>query len=184
LRTLFDTVRQWRFPPELRIAEQKAPDGLDEVVEALRGLAAGVRPPGRGDGDDRGDRGERFDPATVAAVATGLWRARRRLVDPATGRPHPEARLTFRHVRSSWDALTEAGVLIQDHDGEAFESGQLLEVIAFQPTPGLSRETVTETIRPSVYLRGRCLQIGQVMVGIPEKDAVNAAETGTETGAE
>jgi hypothetical protein len=183
LRTLFDTTRQWRFPPELRIAEQKAPDGLDEVVEALRALAAGAGagPPGRGDGDDRGDR---FDPRTVVAVATGLWRARRRLVDPATGRPHAEARLTFRHVRSSWDALTDAGVLIQDHDGEAFESGQLLEVIAFQPTPGLFRETVTETIRPSVYLRGRCLQIGQVMVGIPETDAVNAVETGTETGAE
>ena len=58
---------------------------------------------------------------------------------------------------------------IQNHTNEPFDSGQSLEVIAFQPSAGISREVVVETIRPTVYLKGIRIQMGQVVVATPEQ---------------
>jgi hypothetical protein len=60
-------------------------------------------------------------------------------------------------------------VKIQNHTSEPFDSGQSLEVIAFQPTAGISRDVVVETIRPTVYLKGIRIQMGQVVVATPEQ---------------
>jgi hypothetical protein len=42
-------------------------------------------------------------------------------------------------------------------------------VLAHQPTGGIGREEVVETVKPSVYLRGVMIQMGDVVVGVPEK---------------
>jgi len=43
-----------------------------------------------------------------------------------------------------------------------------LKVISFQPTPGLGRERVIETIKPTIYFKGKAIQMGEVIVGRPE----------------
>jgi len=80
-------------------------------------------------------------------------------------------RMPFRHLEAAWDALSSAGIEIRDHTDEAIpEHGSLaLEVLAYQPTPGLDRERVVDTVRPSVYVNGRVLQMGQVIIGAPEE---------------
>ncbi|GLZ11155.1 hypothetical protein Acsp04_13900 [Actinomadura sp. NBRC 104425] len=99
----------------------------------------------------------------VADVATSIWRLRSKLADSPVEPP----RAVVRHLESAWDALAEAGVQIQDHLNTPFDSGLALTVVAFQPTPGLSREQVVETVRPSVYLHDRVVQRGEVIVGTP-----------------
>jgi hypothetical protein len=42
-----------------------------------------------------------------------------------------------------------------------------LKVISFEQTPGLSREEIKETIKPSIIWQGRLLQTGEVIVGTP-----------------
>jgi hypothetical protein len=154
-------VRQWRYPRALRIAPREVPGGLDELVDeanaALRAALAGPKPAAAS-----------LDDGAVVAIATGLWRTRRRMIDRATGEADRALRRPFRHLQSTWDALEEAGVVIQDHDGSRWNSGLTLEVLAFQPTAGLLWEQVIETVRPSVYLDGRTVQIGQVIVGTPD----------------
>ena len=59
-------------------------------------------------------------------------------------------------------------IAIQDHLDQPYDSGQLLDVLAFQPTPGIEREVVAETIRPTVYLQGQQIQKGQVIVATPQ----------------
>jgi len=103
----------------------------------------------------------------VVGVATELWRLRTKLTKEGTDEPREEARRLFRHVASAWDVLSEAGVAIQHHTGQPFRSGLAVEVIAFQPTDGLSRETIIETVRPSIYFNGRPVQQGQIIVGTP-----------------
>ena len=66
------------------------------------------------------------------------------------------------------DLFRQAGYEIQDHTGKRFEIGLDLSVVAYQPTAGIDRETVIETLRPSVYLRGVQIQRGEVVVGKPE----------------
>ncbi|GAA4075660.1 hypothetical protein [Actinomadura miaoliensis] len=99
----------------------------------------------------------------VADVATSIWRLRGKLAESPVEPP----RAVVRHLESAWDALAEAGVQVQDHLNAPFDSGLALTVVAFQPTPGLSREQVVETVRPSVYLHDRVVQRGEVIVGTP-----------------
>ncbi|CAO5161171.1 Nucleotide exchange factor GrpE [Frankia sp. AiPs1] len=133
----------------------------------------------------------------VAELATGLWRLRRRFADPTaaagpataagtSGRPGSatpistgaatgaadgagtaDNRRLRRQLDSLWSTLTAAGVDVQDHDHARYDSGLDLAVLEFQQTSGLTGETVLETLRPSVYLHGRRVQTGEVVVGVP-----------------
>jgi len=118
-----------------------------------------------------------LDDDTVADVATNMWRMMRRFADASNGAENgdlPRAqRMTVRNLRSMSDRLAEAGVSVQDHDGITFDTGLMLKVLAYEPRPGIDREIVVETVRPSVYRAGRCIQMGEVIVGFPEKGQHN-----------
>jgi hypothetical protein len=60
-------------------------------------------------------------------------------------------------------------VKIYDHTGEEFDAGRSIKVLAYQPTPGLTRERVTDTIKPTIYVHDDLVQIGEVIVGTPER---------------
>jgi hypothetical protein len=106
-----------------------------------------------------------------AEIGTSLWRLRQKLPEPDGGERVDSLRGAVRHLRASFDILREAGVEIVDHTGEAFEPGAALKVIAFQPTPGLGREEILETLRPTIYLDGTPIQLGEVVVGTPDAPA-------------
>jgi len=110
---------------------------------------------------------DRDQTRLVANISTHLWRMKGKMIDSATGQPHDEMRRVYRDLDLIWDELTQVGHRILDHTGEIF-SGQSLKVIAFQPTAGIAREMIIETLKPSVYLNDRRLQMGEVVVGTPE----------------
>ncbi|MFD5895286.1 hypothetical protein [Streptomyces sp. NPDC060366] len=117
-----------------------------------------------------------LDAKALADAATNLWRAQRRLTrqgEAASSR----SRQTGRYLRSCREALDDAGLLVQEHEGDAFHTGRSLEALTFQEDPSLTAETVLETIRPTIYLHGRRIQMGQVIVGCPPAPAsVSAPE--------
>jgi hypothetical protein len=104
----------------------------------------------------------------VAEIGTGLWRMRQKLVKPGTDEPIEEMRRVYRHFESVWDSIVQAGAEIQDHTHNLYGSGTTLRVIAFQPTVGVDREIVTETLKPTIYFKGRLIQMGEVIVATPE----------------
>ena len=171
---LLSLMHQLALPPEFRIALP--------VVDSAIAL-------GCGDGASRAAGGAVVPTSEVAPLGlaaldvlpdlcTGLWRLRRRMIDPETDRPPEEMRKPFRHLESVWDTLADAGVDIRDHTNEPVpEYGSIgLNVLAYQPMPGFARERVIETVKPSVYAGGRLLQMGQVIVGTPEKPSGAAFE--------
>ena len=103
----------------------------------------------------------------LADVATGVWRLRQRFLQPGSDQPREELRRAYRDVEALWDTLSGAGLEILDHTGALYEPGQSLKVLAFQPTPGIDRERVLETIKPTVYLQSEWLQMGEVIVATP-----------------
>ena len=115
----------------------------------------------------------------LADVGTSMWRLRQKMLHPGTERPFEEMRRAYRHLQSIWDAFTQANIEIQDHTNELFDSGMSLKAITFQPMAGIGREMVIETIKPSIYFKGKMIQIGEVIVGTPEtaKD-MQASKTG------
>lgn len=109
---------------------------------------------------------ESLDELLLADAATHLWRAQRRLArdgGPTTARD----RQTGRYLLTCREVLTEAGLEIQEHDGDLFHPGRSLEVLTFAEDVALRAEVVLETVRPTIYLRGRRIQMGQVIVAGP-----------------
>jgi len=145
--------RQLLFPIEFLIDQ---PAWSDDWLEALRKLADLPPPPSGPDDNER----IRF----LADLATTVWRLRSKMVKPGTERPKEQFRREYRHLESAWDVVTLAGMEIQDHTGDLFDSGQALKVLAFQPTYGVQSERVQETVKPTIYFKGRHIQMGELFV--------------------
>jgi hypothetical protein len=154
------SLRQLKFPREFRISELAWPK---ELERSLRKWSERPRPIGDAGIPDPGTGFKKF----MADVGTGLWRLRQKMVDPETGKPREEMRRAFRHFESVWDAVHGEGIEIQDHTGNPFDSGQALVPVAFQETPGIRREIVLETIKPTIYYQKKAIQVGEVIVGKP-----------------
>jgi hypothetical protein len=150
------------FANEFRILAVEWPPNLVPLLTRLVRSTETTQPlpePGMGEQELR----------LLADVGTGLWRLRQKMVKPGTTQPLDEMRRPYRHLESVWDALTQAGAEIQDHTDKPFDPGMSLKVVSFQPTPGLGRERVIETIKPTIYFKGKAIQMGEVIVGRPEK---------------
>ena len=104
---------------------------------------------------------------SLSSIATNIWRARNKMVDPVTDEPKDEMRRVFRHVDEIFDSVEEMGLQIVDPTGKPYDTGMAVKVITFEETPGLLREEITETIKPSIIWEGRLLQMGEVIVGSP-----------------
>lgn len=104
-----------------------------------------------------------------AAIATNAWRARTKMVDADTGEPKEEMKRVYRHIEAIIESLKQIGIETVDPVGRAYDSGMALKVVSFESTPGLSNEEIKETIKPSIAFRGRLIQVGEVIVGTPQK---------------
>src|SRR5579859_2703113 len=152
---MLEDFRQFAFPEPFRIEPSAIPE---EMQEALQHLA----------------RGKSLEPGAeessklLVALATELFRLRQKMLKHGTAEPREEVRRAWRHVETMGDLFKQAGYEIQDHSGRRFEIGLDLSVVAYQPTSGIDRETIIETVRPSIYLRGVQIQRGEAVVGNPE----------------
>lgn len=105
--------------------------------------------------------------APLAALATNIWRAQSRMLDPKTGEPREESRRLYRHIEGALEAFAAMGVRLSDWLGQPYDTGLPVKVISFQPFPDVTRDTVIEAVRPAVFWQDRLLQVGEVIVGIP-----------------
>ena len=176
--TLFlHSFRQYLVPAEFRIqAGAYSKDVRTDLTKAVEHFMKNWPPPVVAPSPVARDSGRLL---FLADVGTGLWRLRRTMI-PADSprfmeaRPLEGIRKSFNWLVSVWDVLKENGLEIQDHTGNVYREGQDLKVPAFEPTPGLTVETVINTIKPSIYLDGKMIQMGEVVVGVP--DAANQVQ--------
>jgi hypothetical protein len=106
--------------------------------------------------------------SAIAALATHIWRAQTRMIDPQSRQPREETRRLYRHIEGAMDAFTTMGVRLSDWMDQPYDAGLPVKVLSFQPTPELTRDTVIEAVRPAVFWQDRLLQVGEVIVGIPQ----------------
>ena len=162
LRETIDNLKQWLYyPQEFRIGTPEY-HSLSESLQALADLTertstsfqtASTREEGLLD--------------MAADVGTLVWRIQQRLA--ATDElPKPLQKLS-RDVERTWDALTQGGIEIKDHTGGDYEGGMALRVVASQPVTGLTRRQIIETLKPTIYYKDKIIQMGEVIVGVPEE---------------
>jgi hypothetical protein len=159
---LISNLRQFWYPREFRIASMPWPQNLEslmiKIVQSMEEAKTKV-----------GKVNDEEIAALFANIGTGLWRIRQKMTRPGTSKPLDGMERPYRHFESVWDVVKQAGVEIRDYGDEPFVSGMSLNVVAFQPMPGLERERILETIKPTVYYKGKPIQMGDVVVGTPEK---------------
>lgn len=155
-------LKQWLcYPQEFRISVPKYL-GLSEPLEALADLAERASPSSQ---TTPKTEEELLDMA--ADVGTLVWRIQQRLAE--TGELPKSLQRLSRDVERTWDALTQGGIEIKDHTGGDYEGGMALRVITYQPVIGLARRQIIETLKPTIYYRDRIIQMGEVIIGVPEE---------------
>ncbi len=112
---------------------------------------------------------------SIANIVTNLWRAKSKMVDAKTGEPTEEMRRIHRHVEGALEAFTVLGLRISDMVNQPYDAGLPVKVLTFQPTAGLTRDTILEVVRPTVIWQDTLLQMGEIVVGIPLQSPKNNA---------
>ncbi|MEU0524664.1 hypothetical protein [Streptomyces niveus] len=171
LSRLREDLRQRRHHRAFRIAplppwDEPSREELERLLASVADSVATAGPAAPDTAVQPPPADDSLDAKALADAATNLWRAQRRLTrqgEAASSR----SRQTGRYLRSCREALDDAGLLVQEHEGDAFHTGRSLEALTFEEDPSLTAETVLETIRPTIYLHGRRIQMGQVIVGCP-----------------
>jgi hypothetical protein len=176
-RSMLDSIRQWFFPAEFRIAPPSLSSNIATVtgdrtglhtVEPEQPLATSVDP----------QASNRF----VAEVATCLWYLKTKHFkqcwadDGSEGNStddDPRVRRAIGRLNRGIDALRESGIEIEDPTNKRYPPGSegMMRPLQFQPTAGITFETVTETVAPIVYRNGQLIQRGEVFVAVPRDDA-------------
>ncbi len=159
---MLEGLRQFfNYTKDFRIATPKASDyhdSLEKLVNLLKSQLANVEST-----TDKDDSLIKLN----SEIGTAAWRLQRRLA--TTAETADVIKKVARDLESIWDTLSQGGIEIKDQVGEKYDGGMALSVIAFQPTPGITQEQIIETIKPTIYYKNKMVQMGQVIVGVPEK---------------
>ena len=156
---VIEKLRQLAYPREFRIAP---PVWSSEMLLIFEKLLENISTIDRSANDE-------IQTRFLADISNDLWRLKHKMLQPGSDQPLEELRRAYRHLESAWNALTRLGVKILDHTGEPFDSGYSISVLAFQPMTDIEREIVIETIKPTIYFDEQRIQMGQVIVGTPDK---------------
>jgi hypothetical protein len=175
-RRVMSAIRQMAYPTEVRIGVPDTIEREDEEVSEQDGASPAM--PIREMNLRPVDRSDAMDAELLKLLhfliemGTTLWRLRQKMVHAGTDQPLDEMRRAYRHFEAAWDLLAQTGVEIQDHTDLPYDTGMDLNVLTFQPMPDFKCEIVVETMRPTIYYKGRMVQRGEVIVGTPENAAL------------
>lgn len=97
-------------------------------------------------------------------LGTGIWRVRRKM--ESLSRMPKEIKDALYSLESIWMSMSDGGVEIIDHTG-VMPSKHEAKIVEVRDTPGLAREQVIDTIKPTILIHGEVVQAGEVIVGRP-----------------
>lgn len=161
-------LNQLKYPKEFRILPLEIPfEALTQLEELIKNLNQTEIH------SDNFQVDQVINKDFLAEVSVGAWRLKKKMIDSKTGEPLSEMSRAYRHLESILLTLEKEGIEIQDHDGDDFDPGQSLKVLTYQPLPNIEKEYVYDTIKPSVYLKGERVLMGEVIVATFENNLKN-----------
>jgi hypothetical protein len=161
---ILQRINQVKYPKEFRIFPMEMPfDAVKQLEEIIKNLSEIDTKTGET------TISQEINKDFLAEISVGAWRLKKKMTDAKTGEPLNEMSRAYRHLESVFITLEKEGVEIQDHDGQPFDAGLSLKVLTYQPLPNIEKEFVYDTIKPSVYLKGERLLMGEVIVATFQK---------------
>lgn len=158
-----NTLRQYKYPEEFRIFPEKKNEDINIGIADLNNLIAETAKAAPSQGSQNENEINKF----IVELATNVWRLKGKMFDKLKNEPFPEMRRAYRHLDSIMLTLENSGIEIIDHTGGFFDPNGGISALAFQPEKGLTKETVIETIKPSIFKNKIRIQMGEVIVGTP-----------------
>lgn len=159
-----EMIKQLKYPKEFRIFPVKLETESLKQIEAL--IEELLR---NSQNTPKSEISTEKNKEFLAELSVGTWRLKKKMIDSANQQPLEEMKRAYRHLDSILLTLKNEGIEIQDHDGQKFDAGLSLKVLAYQPTVALESEYVLETIKPSIYLAGERIVMGEVIVATFDK---------------
>ena len=152
-------------PDEFQIPRAEFPDER-KIIERLLRVQEAILAENRGGGDSVHYALPPNFLKAMADIATNVWKAKTKMLD-SSGETREEMKRVYRHVEGVMESFKEIGLEVKDHTGDAFDYGLPLNVVTTQPTQGITKESVIETIKPTVYWQKQILQRGEVVIATP-----------------
>lgn len=104
----------------------------------------------------------------IKKIANNVWKLRNKMFDE-DGNPKDGFEKVYRPVEALWDALKEIDVTVKSHDGETYDTGLPVNVVAWDKREGVTREEIIETLKPTIRLGDQLLQWADVIAVAPVK---------------
>lgn len=104
----------------------------------------------------------------IKKIANNVWKLRNKMFD-VDGNPKDGFEKVYRPVDALWDALKEIDVTVKSHDGESYDTGMPVNVVAWEKREGATREEIIETLKPTIRLGDQLLQWADVIAVAPVK---------------
>mgnify|MGYP006423559189 CR=1 FL=1 len=102
-----------------------------------------------------------------AKIATHVWRIKKRIYD-ADGKPIDTYDKLRRSIEGIEQGLESLHVEIKDHTGDIYDPGMPVNPQSFESMAGVNRDTIKETLIPTIYWNKQIVQQAEVIVGQPE----------------
>lgn len=111
----------------------------------------------------------------ISSLAIEIWRLEKRCKKAKGGMPKDEKSWIISivdQIQRIKDILKKQEVEICEHTGTAYNDGLSLKVLHIEEIDGLpeGKMQIIETIKPSVYLKGKVIFLGEVIVGKGKKN--------------
>lgn len=173
--SLMQTINQQRFPKAFQIGEPNHNlESISNEIQIIRELISSIEHQAKSTVEKR-EKSEVASQEIItmlklfADVTTGIWRTKLKMLQPGTDQPYEEMRKAYRPLAATFDLLCQAGLEIKDWTDAPYATGMIEKVVAFEPSPTVVRETVLETIKPTILYKEQLLQKGEIIVGVPEQ---------------
>lgn len=109
----------------------------------------------------------------VISIATYAWRIRGKVADSSgdlnSDCSKDDIKKVLRYVDGIVDALAGIDIDIKDRTGQPFDYGLPEKVVTAVAQPGICREMIRETLRPTIYWRSQIVQQGEIILATPEE---------------
>ena len=108
------------------------------------------------------------DTNLIANIAIGIWRIKNSLILEKLCSSELEETRTWKNLQRLINRLENAGIKIQDKNGEPYDAGMALRVVSVERRDDLKSAMIIEMITPTVFHHDTILHAGEVVIGKPE----------------